>query len=135
MLTVRLTSALTLAINVIVDFLVNKISLPVPVFIVFCSVLAALMYAATGSCNVGLYAICPLLVNVVFTAGEQYVIPALLIMTISSNILGAALSPISAANMFAAGFLDVPVTTVVKRCTPAAAVAFVVSIIATFIIF
>lgn len=120
---------------VIVDVLVNKISLPIPVFLIFASVLAALMYAATGTCNLGLYSICPLVANVVLTAGQQYVIPALCILTISSNILGAALSPISAANMFAAGFLKVQVTDIIKRCALPAAVAFVVSAIATFLIF
>ena len=62
-------------------------------------------------------------------------IPALLIFTISSNILGASLSPISAANMFAAGFLDVPVTDIIKRCTLPAVVAFVVSAVASLIIY
>ncbi len=121
--------------SVIVDVLVNKISLPIPVFLIFAAVLAALMYAATGSCNLGLYSICPLVANVVLTAGEQYVIPALCIMTIASNILGAALSPISAANMFVAGFLKVQVTDIIKRCALPAAVAFVVSAAATLLIF
>lgn len=120
---------------VIVDVLVNRISLPIPVFLIFASLLAALMYAATGSCNLGLYAICPLVANVVLTAGSQYVVPALLILTISSNILGASLSPISAANMFAAGFLKVQVTDIIKRCVIPSAVAFVVSAIAIFVIF
>lgn len=120
---------------VIVDVLVNKISLPIPVFLIFASVLAALMYAATGTCNLGLYAICPLVANVVLTAGSQYVIPALCVLTISSNILGAALSPISAANMFAAGFLKVQVTDIIKRCALPSAIAFVVSAIASFVIF
>lgn len=121
--------------TVIVDVLVNRISLPIPVFLIFAAVLAALMYAATGSCNLGLYSICPLVANVVLTAGEQYVLPALCILTISSNILGAALSPISAANMFAAGFLKVPVTDIIKRCALPAAIAFVVSAAASLIIF
>lgn len=121
--------------GVIVDVLVNKISLPIPIFLIFAALLGALMYAATGSCNLCLYSICPLVANVVLTAGEQYVIPTLCIMTIASNLLGAALSPISAANMFAAGFLKVQVTDIIKRCTLPAAVAFVVSSIAAFLIF
>lgn len=121
--------------NVIIDALVNKASMPISLFIVFASVLAALMYAATGSSMLGLYSIGPLLAQAVLDSGSGLAVPALLIFTISSNILGAALSPISAANMFAAGFLKCPVTDVIKRCVMPSVVAFIVSVIATFIIF
>ena len=105
------------------------------IFIIFASLLGALMYAATGSCFLGLYSIGPLLCNAVLASKPEMMIPALLIFTISSNILGASLSPISAANMFAAGFLDVPVTDIIKRCTLPAVVAFVVSAVASLIIY
>lgn len=121
--------------NVIVDIFVNRISMPISIFIIFASLLGALMYAATGSCFLGLYSIGPLLCNAVLASKPEMMIPALLIFTISSNILGASLSPISAANMFAAGFLDVPVTDIIKRCTLPAVVAFVVSAVASLIIY
>ena len=122
-------------LDVIIDVLINRISMPISVFIVFASLLAALMYAATGSAFLGLYSIGPLLAQAVLASGSGLVIPALLIFTIASNILGASLSPISAANMFAAGFLECQVTDIIKRCAMPAAVAFVVSTVASFIIF
>lgn len=121
--------------NVIIDIFVNRISMPISVFIIFVSILAALMYAATGTCFLGLYSIGPILAEAVLASNPAMMIPALLIFTIASNVLGAALSPISAANMFAAGFLKVPVTDIIKKCAGPAAVAFVVSIVATLIIF
>lgn len=121
--------------NVIIDALIHKASMPISLFIVFASVLAALMYAATGSSMLGLYSIGPLLAQAVLDSGSDLAVPALLIFTISSNILGAAISPISAANMFAAGFLKCQVTDVIKRCAMPSVVAFLVSVIATFIIF
>lgn len=121
--------------NVIIDALIHKASMPISLFIVFASLLAALMYAATGSTMLGLYSIGPLLAQAVLDSGSDLAVPALLIFTISSNILGAAISPISAANMFAAGFLKCQVTDVIKRCAMPSVVAFLVSVIATFIIF
>ena len=122
-------------LEVIIDVLINQISMPISVFIIFASVLAALMYAATGSAFLGLYSIGPLLAQAVLSSGSDLVIPALLVFTISSNILGASISPISAANMFAAGFLECQVTDIIKRCAMPAAVAFAVSAAASFIIF
>ena len=121
--------------NVIIDVFVNRISMPIPVFIIFASLLGALMYAATGTCFLGLYSIGPLLTQAVLVSSPELMIPALLIFTISSNILGASLSPISAANMFASGFLKVPVTDIIKRCALPSVVAFVVSAAASFLLY
>lgn len=122
-------------LDVLIDVLINKISMPIPVFIVFASLIAAFMYAATGSSFLGLYSIGPLLAQAVLDSGTEMVIPAFLIFTISSNVLGAALSPISAANMFAAGFLKCQVTDIIKRCAMPAAVAFIVSAAVSFVLF
>lgn len=123
-------------LDVIIDVLITKISLPIPMFIIFASLLAAFMYAATGSAFLGLYSIGPLLAQAVLSSGSAgLVVPAMLIFTIASNVLGASLSPISAANMFAAGFLNCDVTEIMKRCAVPAVVAFVVSTVVSFIIY
>lgn len=122
-------------LNIICDFLLNHISLPIPIFLIFAALLSAFMYFATGTCFLALYSVCPLVCTAVAAGASPFIIPAFIILTIPGNLLGAAISPISAANMFAASFLDVPVTELIKRMAPPAAVAFIVSCAATFILF
>lgn len=121
--------------EIMTNWLINKVNLPIFWFIVIMTVICAGLYGISGSFVLSTYAVTPVVASAVMNNYPELSLFAFSCLAIGAPMFGAVITPISNGTLFSSGFLKVPVTKLIRRAIVAGAAGMVTVIIASFIIY
>ena len=121
--------------SIITNFLLTNLKMPLAAFLMIFTIISALMYCVSGSNSLSIFAITPLVAQTVLEVRPEWTMLAFCLMSMTFANFGAAISPISSANLLVAGSEKVPVTVLIKRTAVPTFVGMVASSLAAFLLY
>ena len=121
--------------NIITDFLLNNLKMPLALFLILFTVIADLTYCVSGSNSLAIFAITPIVAQTVLEVRPEWTMLAYCLVSMAYGNFGAAITPISSGNLLVSATMKVLVTVVIKRCAVPTFLGMVCCTAAAFVLF